>query len=46
MRWVRQGARAMLDLRATYLNGEWEAFRAYPVEKEDDRLSGTFRKAG
>jgi hypothetical protein len=46
MRWRRQGAQAMLDLRATYLNGEWEAFWAYHVEKEDDRLYGEFRKAG
>ncbi len=40
MRWRRQGAQAMLDLRATYLNGEWEAFWTYHVEKEDDRLYG------
>lgn len=26
MRWTLQGAQAMLDLRATYLNGEWDAF--------------------
>jgi hypothetical protein len=46
MRWRRQGAQAMLDLRATYLNGEWEAFWTYHVEKEDDRLYGEFRKVG
>ena len=46
MRWRRQGAQAMLDLRATYLNGEWEAFWTYYVEKEDDRLYGEFWKAG
>lgn len=46
MRWRRQGAQAMLDLRATYLNGEWDAFWTYHVEKEDDRLYGRFRKAG
>jgi len=46
MRWRREGAQAMLDLRATYLNGEWETFWAYHVEKEDDRLYGKFRKAG
>jgi hypothetical protein len=46
MRWRRQGAQAMLDLRATYLNGEWEAFWTYHVEKEDDRLYGKSRKAG
>ncbi len=46
MRWRRQGAQAMLDLRATYLNGEWEVFWTYHVEKEDDRLYGEFRKVG
>jgi len=46
MRWRREGAQAMLDLRATYLNGEWEAFWTYHVVKEDDRLYGKFRKAG
>src|SRR5262249_2081626 len=25
MRWLPSGAQAMLDLRATYLNGEWDA---------------------
>ena len=46
MRWRRQGAQAMLDLRATYLNGEWEAFWTYHVEKEDDRLYGKTWKVG
>jgi hypothetical protein len=38
MRWIPDGGQAMLDLRATYLNGEWEAFWGYHVEREDDRL--------
>jgi hypothetical protein len=38
MRWHPDGAQAMLDLRAVYLNGEWEAFWVYHVEQEDDRL--------
>jgi hypothetical protein len=46
MRWRRQGAQAMLDLRATYLNGDWEAFWTYHVEKEDDRLYGKIGKVG
>jgi hypothetical protein len=46
MRWLPDGAQAMLDLRATYLNGEWEAFWAYHVEQEDDRLYGRFRQIG
>jgi hypothetical protein len=43
MRWHPDGAQAMLNLRATYLNGEWESFWAYHVEQEDDRL---YRKLG
>ena len=43
MRWHPDGAQAMLNLRATYLNGEWESFWAYHVEQEGDRL---YRKLG
>jgi hypothetical protein len=46
MRWHPDGAQAMLDLRATYLNGEWEAFWSYHVEQEDDRLYRKLRKTG
>jgi hypothetical protein len=46
MRWRPEGAQAMLDLRATYLNGGWEAFWSYHVEKEDERLYGELRKTG
>jgi hypothetical protein len=46
MRWRPEGAQAMLDLRATYLNGEWEAFWSYHVETEDERLYGELRKTG
>ena len=46
MRWHPDGAQAMLDLRATYLNGEWEAFWDYRVEQEDDRLYGKLRQIG
>ena len=46
MRWIPDGAQAMLDLRATYLNGEWEAFWVYHVEQEDNRLYRNFRKTG
>ena len=31
MRWLPSGAQAMLDLRATYLNGEWDAFWNFHV---------------
>jgi len=46
MRWLPSGAQAMLDLRATYLNGEWSAFWRFHVESEDQRLYGEIRCAG
>ena len=46
MRWLPSGAQAMLDLRATYLNGEWNAFWPFHVTQEDQRLYGKIRKAG
>jgi hypothetical protein len=46
MRWLPSGAQAMLDLRATYLNGEWEAFWSFHVAREDERLYGKIREVG
>jgi hypothetical protein len=46
MRWHPDGAQAMLDLRATYLNEEWEPFWAFHVEQENARLYGQLRKTG
>jgi hypothetical protein len=46
MRWHPDGAQAMLNLRATYLNEEWDSFWAYHVEQEDDRLYRKLRKTG
>jgi hypothetical protein len=46
MRWLPSGAQAMLDLRATYLNGEWNAFWNFHVTREDERLYGKIREAG
>ena len=46
MRWHPDGAQAMLNLRATYLNGEWDAFWIYHVEQEDERLYRQFGKTG
>lgn len=34
MRWTVEGAQAMLDLRTTYLNGQWEDFQIYRIEQE------------
>jgi hypothetical protein len=38
MRWTIEKAQAMLDVRSTYVNGDWEAFMAYRIEKETQRL--------
>ena len=46
MRWRPDGAQAMLDLRATYLNEEWESFWTYHVEQEDERLYRGLQKTG
>ena len=40
MRWERKGAQSMLHLRAIYLNGEWDAFVNYRIEKEQAALYG------
>lgn len=46
MRWLPSGAQAMLDLRATYLNGEWDAFWKFHIAQEDERLYDRIREAG
>jgi len=38
MRWTREGAQAMLHVRALYLNGQWEEFLEHRVEQEQTRL--------
>jgi hypothetical protein len=38
MRWTIESAQAMLDVRSTYLNGDWDAFMAYRIEMETQRL--------
>jgi hypothetical protein len=38
MRWSIPGAQAMLDLRAVYLNDDWEAFQQHHIEQERQRL--------
>ncbi|MFO0889341.1 MAG: ISKra4 family transposase [Isosphaeraceae bacterium] len=40
MRWTVEGARAMLQVRALYLNGEWEEFLERRIEREQARLYG------
>jgi hypothetical protein len=38
MRWRVPGAQAMLDLRAVYINGDWDAFQKYRIEDERRKL--------
>jgi hypothetical protein len=38
MRWSKPGAQAMLDVRSEYLNGDWQAFQAFRVNHETQRL--------
>jgi len=38
MHWRTAGAQAMLDLRAVYLNGEWNAFQQHRIDQERRRL--------
>jgi hypothetical protein len=38
MRWSVAGAQAMLDLRTTYVNGQWREFQQYRIENETLRL--------
>lgn len=40
MRWTLEGAQAMLDLRAIYLNDDWDAFVVYRIQKEQAELNG------
>lgn len=38
MHWTRDGAQAMLDVRSEFLNGDWEAFQRFRIERETKRL--------
>lgn len=38
MHWTPVGAQAMLDVRSTYVNGDWEAYQAYRIHRESQRL--------
>jgi hypothetical protein len=38
MHWTPQGAQAMLDLRSTYLNGDWQDYQTYRIAREQQRL--------
>jgi hypothetical protein len=38
MRWTISGAQAMLDLRTTYVNGQWKRFHNYRIAREKRQL--------
>jgi hypothetical protein len=38
MHWTAAGAQAMLDVRSTYINGDWEEYQAYRITRETNRL--------
>jgi hypothetical protein len=38
MHWTLAGAQAMLDVRSTYVNGDWEEYQAYRIQRETQRL--------
>jgi hypothetical protein len=38
MHWTATGAQAMLDVRSTYVNGDWEEYQGYRIERETNRL--------
>ena len=38
MRWTVAGAQAMLDLRTTYINDQWEQYQNWRIEREIERL--------
>ena len=38
MRWTVDGAQALLNLRALYLNGDWTTFVVSRIQKEQDAL--------
>lgn len=40
MRWTETGAQAILDLRSTYLNGEWKPYWDFYPAAEKERLYG------
>lgn len=40
MRWSKEGAEAVLELRAVHINGDWESFWRHHVNEEHARLYG------
>jgi hypothetical protein len=40
MRWTKEGAQAMLDLRAVRINGDWDAYWLFHRQQQHQRLYG------
>jgi hypothetical protein len=38
MHWTPSGAQAMLDVRSVHLDGEWDAYQAYRIQRETAQL--------
>lgn len=38
MHWTRTGAQAMLDVRSIYINGDWDDYQRYYIERETAKL--------
>ncbi len=38
MRWKPKGAQAILDLRATYINDDWQTFQRYRIKTNEQKL--------
>lgn len=38
MHWAPHGAQAMLDVRSTWVNGDWESYQTYYQQRETARL--------
>lgn len=38
MHWTVAGAQAMLDVRSVHVNGDWEAYQGYRIDRESARL--------
>lgn len=45
MRWCTHSAQAMLDLRAIFINGDWNEFQDFRIKQEQRRLYPYRRKA-
>jgi len=45
MRWTKQGAQAMMDLRAVRINGDWDAYQPFHRQCQHQRLYHAHSKA-